>query len=86
MSSVKIASVLTRKDSDTIIATAPDFWETLTDFIDELCKISKKQVKKSDFEILTVGDFIKKYPETNFSKKVKKQWEEAEQKEMVGEK
>lgn len=59
MSSVKIASVLTRNGSDTIIATAPDFWETLTDFIEELCKINKKQVKKSDFEILTVADFIK---------------------------
>ena len=46
----KVASVLTRRGSDTIIATAPDFWETLTDFIEELCKINKKQVKKKDFE------------------------------------
>ncbi len=77
MNSVKIASVLTRKRCDNIIATAPDFWETLTEFIEELCKINKKQVKKSDFEILSVGDYIKKYPNTDFSKKVKKQWKKS---------
>ncbi len=76
MNSVKIASVLTRKGSDTIIATAPDFWETLTDFVKELCKINKKQVKISDFEILSVGEYINKYPNTDFSIKVKKQWEQ----------
>ena len=70
----KVASVLTRRGSDTIIATAPDFWETLTDFIEELCKINKKQVKKKDFEILSVASYIQKYPETEFSRKVKNQW------------
>ena len=84
MNSVKIASVLTRKGSDTIIATANDFWETLTEFIKELCKINKKQVKISDFEILSIGDYIQKYPNADFSKKVKKQWKQEEQKEMVG--
>lgn len=74
MNGVKIASVLIRKGNSAIIATAPDFWETLTAFIEDLCKINKKHVKKSDFEILSVGDYIKKYPNTNFSKKVKKQW------------
>lgn len=85
MNGGKIASVLTRRGSDTIIAVAPDFWETLTDFVKELCKINKRQVKISDFEILCVGDYIQKYPETDFSKKVKHQWEEAKHKEMAGE-
>lgn len=38
----------------------------------------------TDKEIIKAADFIKKYPENNFSKKVKKQWEEVEQKEMAG--
>ena len=71
---MKIASVLTRKGSDTIIATAPDFRETLTDFVKELCKINKKHIKIKDFEILTVGQYIQKYPTTTFSKSVQRMW------------
>lgn len=71
----KIASVLTKAGQDQIIATAPDFWETLTEFVNELCKINKKQVKKSDFDILTVGDYVARYPNSEFSKEVKEQWQ-----------
>lgn len=72
---MRIASVLTRKGSDRIIATAPDFWETLTDFVKELCKINKKYVKPKDFEILTTVQYIQKYPDNDFSKSVSAQWE-----------
>lgn len=70
----KVASVLTRKGSDTIIATANDFLETLTEFVKELHKINKRTIKIKDFEILTVGNYIAKYPNSDFSRKVKKQW------------
>ena len=71
----QIASILTRTGSDTIIATAPDFWETLTEFVNKLCKINKKHVKKSDFDILTVGDYVARYPNSELSKEVKEQWQ-----------
>ncbi len=74
MSGERIASILTRKGSSSIIATASDFWETLTEFIKELHKINKKQIKISEFEIFTVGDYVAKYPDSEFSKRVKEQW------------
>lgn len=75
MNSNRIASVLVRKDSSRIIAVASDFWETLTGFVKELCKLNNKTIRKSDFQILSLADYVTKYPDADFSKIVKKQWE-----------
>lgn len=71
---MRIASVLTRSGSSKIIATAPDFWESLTDFVDELWKSNKKTIKKKDFEILTLPQYIEKYPNEEISKLICDYW------------
>lgn len=74
---MRIASVLTRKGSSKIIATAPTFWEDLTDFVEDLWKLNKKYIKKKDFEILTLAQYVSKYPDEEFSKLVRESWSRA---------
>lgn len=79
---MRIASVLTRRGSSKIIATAPTFWEDLTDFLDDLCKLNKRYIKKKDFEILTLFQYVEKYPDEEISKFLRDYWKNKERGEL----